>query len=151
MLFNNKQYSMASNMENCTTEPSLTCLLLNKNYTGGRANRCAMELIALILKAVKNNSTTYYALRKYTGTSDAQLKKYLELLTGIGFLVTDIADDKILYMISGTGLAFLRQYDVLRNMMLDAYYETNRLTPRQKNTIDLTYNRVLQPILQRQS
>jgi len=106
-----------------------------------------MELIALILRTVKNNSTTSYALRKHAGTSTAQIKKYLELLIRIGFIETHTTGDKVSYIINGTGLAFLRQYNVLWDMLQNAYYETNQLTSRKNNAIDLTYNRVLQPIL----
>jgi len=82
-----------------------------------------MELIALILEAVKNNSATLYPLMKYTSTNYAQLKKYLELLIGIGFIEACVEDDKVLYGVSGRGLAFLRQYNALRDILLSAYYQ----------------------------
>ena len=134
-------------MANYATKSSLTCLMPHKNDSRARSYRSAMELIALILRTVKNNSTTSYALRKHAGTSTAQIKKYLELLIRMGFIETYSTGDKVSYIISGRGLAFLRQYNVLWDMLQNAYYETNQLTSRKNNAIDLTYNRVLQPIL----
>lgn len=145
--FQRRQYSIVSTMANYATESILTCLTSHKNDSNGRSYRSAMELIALILQTLRNSSTTSYALRKHAGTSTAQIKKYLELLMRIGFVETYITGDKVSYITSGTGLAFLKQYNVLWDMLQSAYHETNQLTLRRNNAIGLTYNRVLQPIL----
>jgi len=117
---------MVQAMTNCVTDSGLTCLPLHKNY------RTSIELIGLILEAVKNNSVTKYPLKKYTGTNYAQLEKYLELLTEIGFIERDIKEDKVLYRVSERGLAFLMQYNVLRDMLLNAYYQNKPIDMTQE-------------------
>ena len=106
-------------METYATRPSFNCLPLHKN------NRSSIELLALILEAVKNNCATRYPLMKYTGINYAQLEKYLQLLIRIGFIKQDVKEYKVSYEASGNGLAFLRQYNVLRDMLLNACYRND--------------------------
>jgi len=117
-------------MTNYTTELSLTCLPFHKNY------RTALEFIALILEAVKKNSATRYPIKKYTKTNYAQLQKYLELLTGMDFIETDTKEEKVSYRLSERGLAFLRQYNILRDILLNAYYRNKAVDIAQENTTD---------------
>jgi predicted transcriptional regulator len=55
---------------------------------------------------------------KYTSINYAQLKKYLGPLTRIGLVDMDVREGKALYRASEKGLAFLRQYSILRGMLL---------------------------------
>jgi len=137
---------VVNNPASYTAGLSLTRLLSSNDYTRARSrsHRTAMELVTLILEAVKENSATHYSLMKYTSTNYTQVKKYLELLTGIGFIETDTRNDKVFYEVSVRGLAFLRQYSILRGMLLDALYgskptdffarEHNRPVPQEVQT-----------------
>ena len=98
-------------MANYKRKLNLCCLAWHKK------NRSHFEIIAAMLEAVKDNGRVQYSLLKHTGSS-AQLKKYLESLTEIGFIETDIKDDRVLYKASEKGLEFLRQYYVLLRIML---------------------------------
>lgn len=101
-------------MANSTREASTIYLSLDKKY------RSHLEIVGLILDVIKYNDVARYYLMKYTGINYSQLKKYLDLLGKIGFIDLSIKDGKILYKASGKGLAFLRQYNVLRDMLLSA-------------------------------
>lgn len=135
-------YSMAI----CATGLSLTCLLSCKNYARAQSHRTALELVALILEAAQKNPATHCSLMKYTGTNYIQVKKYLELLTDIGFIETDTRNDKVSYEISVRGLAFLRQYRILRDMLLNAYYGKKPIDFSQESTIDPACRKMLSPI-----
>jgi len=101
-------------MANYPNGLNLLCVPLHKKY------RSHIELIALILEAVKNNNSTRYPLMKYTSNNYAQLKKYLELLTNIGFISAETKEGKISYRTNEKGTAFLRQYNILRDMLISA-------------------------------
>jgi len=64
------------------------------------------------------------------GTNSAQLKKYLESPTEMGFIETDIKGDQVLYRASEEGLDFLRQYYVLRGMLLNTCACGNLVLPK---------------------
>jgi len=102
-------------MANYTKELGLTSLFVHNKY------RSNIELIGLILEAVKNNDITRYPLMRYTSINYSQLKKYLGRLTEIGFIETHKKDDQVLYRASEKGLDFLRQYYVLLGTLLNAY------------------------------
>ncbi|MEM3696357.1 MAG: winged helix-turn-helix domain-containing protein [Candidatus Bathyarchaeia archaeon] len=102
-------------MANYNKEFDLICLPLQKKY------RSQMEIIALILEAAGNNGAALYSLMKRTGINYAQLKKYLPSLTKIGFLDAEVREGKILFRVSERGFAFLRQFNILRDMLLSAY------------------------------
>lgn len=106
---------MGSTMANYTKELGLTSLFVHNKY------RSNIELIGLILEAVKNNDTTRYPLMRYTSINYSQLKKYLGRLTEIGFIETHEKDGQVLYRASEKGLDFLRQYYVLLGTLLNAY------------------------------
>jgi len=98
-------------MANYKGELNLCCLAWRKK------NRSHFEIMAGILEAVKNDGRVRYSLLKRTGSS-AQLKKYLNSLTEMGFIETDKKDGRVLYRASEKGLDFLRQYYILLGMML---------------------------------
>jgi predicted transcriptional regulator len=114
-LFNDNKYVKACVMANHIRDFDLICLPLQKKY------RSQMEIIALILEAAGGNGAALYSLMKRTGINYAQLKKYLPSLTKIGFMEAEIRDGKISFRVSEKGIAFLRQYNVLRDMLLGAY------------------------------
>jgi predicted transcriptional regulator len=101
---------MANNKEH---DP--VCLFLRKKY------RSIMEIIALMLEAARHDGATLYAIMKYTGINYAQLKKYLPSLVKMGFMEMEIKEGRISFKVSENGLAFLRQYNILRDMLLNAY------------------------------
>jgi predicted transcriptional regulator len=83
-----------------------------------KRNRSRFEIIASMLEAVKdNNGVSQYSLRKHMSSNSKEVKKYLESLTGMGFIETDIKEDRVLYRATEEGLNFLRQYCVLLEMM----------------------------------
>jgi len=87
---------------------------LHKKY------RSYIEIIGLMLEAIKYNGATRYSLMKHTSINYVQLEKYIESLTEIGFVEVDIGEGQVLYRASEKGLAFLRQYNVLREILLSA-------------------------------
>ena len=99
-------------MANYKMELNLYCLAWRKK------NRSHFEIMASMIEAVKDNGKSGYSLLKHTCTSSAQLKKYLESLTEMGFIETDIKDGRVLYRASEKGLDFLGQYYVLLGKML---------------------------------
>ena len=98
----------SSPMENSFSLP------LHKKYRG------RLEIIALLLEAVKDNGATKFSIMKHANTNYKQLKKYLRTLTEIGFIKMDKKEDRCLYRTSEKGLNFLRQYYVLLGMLLSA-------------------------------
>jgi predicted transcriptional regulator len=102
-------------MANYTKEFNLISLSLNNKY------RSHIEIIALILEALKCGDTGRYSLMKHTSVNYSQLKKYLKLLSKIGFIETDIREDSVFYRASELGVAYLRQYGILRDMLLGTY------------------------------
>jgi predicted transcriptional regulator len=108
-------------MANCTKELGFTSLFVHSKY------RSNIELIGLILEAVKNNDVTRYPLMRYTGINYAQLKKYLGCLIEMGFIEAHEKDGQVLYRARERGLDFLRQYYVLLGTLLNAY--TRNETP----------------------
>lgn len=71
---------------------------------------------------------------KNTSVNYSQLKQYLKLLNKIGFIETNIKQGSILYRASESGIAYLRQYSILRDMLLGA---SSRI--RLPNTIAAQY------------
>jgi predicted transcriptional regulator len=83
-----------------------------------KRNRSRFEIIASMLEAVKNNNgASQYSLRKHMSSNFTEVKKYLESLTEMGFIETDIKEGRVLYRATEEGLNFLRQYCVLLEMM----------------------------------
>lgn len=115
-------------------------LVLHKKY------RSHFEIMALILDAVQNGSEDKYSLMKCAGLNYSQLKKYLGPLAEIGLIIKLTREGRVLYRTSEKGLAILRQYYILLEMLMDVQ------TPGIANGIrQIEPNgRVgLQPILQR--
>lgn len=86
-------------------------------YVWRKKHRGHLEIAASMLEAVKDDGATVYYIWKHVGSSFAETKKYLEALTEIGFIETDIEEGQVLYIATEKGLEFLRQYDVLLGMM----------------------------------
>lgn len=99
-------------MANYKMALDLSGLLLRKKY------RSRLEILASMLEAVKDNGTARYSLMKHTSINFVQLKRYLEYLIDVGFIEADVKDGRALYRASEQGLDFLRQYYVLRGMLL---------------------------------
>ena len=111
-------------MANYEREFNLCCVIWRKK------NRGPLEIIASILEAVKSNGTSRYSLMTHIGSNSATLKKYLESLTEMGFIETNIKDGRILYRASEKGLDFLRQYYVLLGKMLSTRACENIVLPK---------------------
>jgi predicted transcriptional regulator len=101
-------------MANYTREFNQVCFSLNKKY------RSHIEIIALILEALKYCTAARYSLMKHTSVNYSQLTKYLKLLGKMGFIEAQLREGKVVYRTSELGLSYLRQYNVLRDMLLDA-------------------------------
>lgn len=99
-------------MANYARELNLCCLPLRKKY------RSYIEIIALMLEAMKYNGVSRFSILKYTSTNSSQLKKFLESLIEMGFVEMDIKGNSVLYRASEKGLAFLGQYYILQEMLL---------------------------------
>jgi predicted transcriptional regulator len=83
--------------------------------------RSHFEIVALILDAAKNEFAGRYSLMKQAGLNYTQLKKYLEPLSEIGLISKHINEGKIVYRASEKGLAILRQYCLLLEMLMEAH------------------------------
>jgi predicted transcriptional regulator len=88
-------------------------LVLHKKY------RSHFEIMALILDAVQNGSEDKYSLMKCAGLNYSQLKKYLGPLAEIGLIIKLTREGRVLYRTSEKGLAILRQYYILLEMLMD--------------------------------
>ncbi|MDH7477579.1 MAG: winged helix-turn-helix domain-containing protein [Candidatus Bathyarchaeota archaeon] len=113
-------------MANYSKEFDLICLPLQKKY------RSQIEIIALILEVAGSNGAALYSLMKRTGINYAQLKKYLPSLAKIGFLEAEVREGKISFRVSERGFAFLRQYNVLRDMLLSTYVDNKTVNAVQE-------------------
>lgn len=86
--------------------------------------RSYLEIIALILEAVKFGDSSLYFIMKQTNVNYPQLRKYLKTLNKLGFVEANVKGEKVFYRAREKGLAFLKQYNVLRDMLSDAGFET---------------------------
>jgi predicted transcriptional regulator len=106
-------------------------LVLRKKYhlcdlPFSKKYRSHFEIIASILDATKFNDGDRYFLMKRTSVNYAQLNKYLEILTKIGFIEVRMRDQQILYCATNKGLEFLNQYCVLIGMLVSTYELSRR-------------------------
>lgn len=125
-------------------EQDIVCLFLRKKY------RSIMEIIALMLEAARHEDATLYTIMKYTGINYAQLKKYLPSLIKMGFMEMKINDGKISFVVSENGLAFLRQYNILRDMLLNAYTGNKQVsTVHEETTLSKAQQRAPMPFTTR--
>ncbi|MEM3629754.1 MAG: winged helix-turn-helix domain-containing protein [Candidatus Bathyarchaeia archaeon] len=102
-------------------ELNSVCLSLHKKY------RSHIDLIALILEGIRNGKNARYSLMKYANVNYSQLRKYLEVLARIGFIEIYANDGKIFYKACEKGLLFLRQYEILRDMLLNAFPQNRQV------------------------
>jgi predicted transcriptional regulator len=107
-------------MANYTIEHDLYDLSLCKK------NRSYFEIIASILDAARDSDEDRYSLMKHTGFNYAQLKKYLESLTKMGFIEMYRKECRVAYRATAKGLDFLRQYYVLLGILLNAYTQSKK-------------------------
>lgn len=92
---------------------NLLCLAWRKR------NRSHLEIIASVLEAAKDkNGASRYSLMKRAHSNFLEVKKYLEYLSEMGFIETDIKENLVLYKASERGLDFLRRYYALLAMLL---------------------------------
>src|SRR4030043_1386543 len=101
--------------------------------------RSHFEIIALILDAAKNEFAGRYPLMKHASLNYTQLKKYLERLSEIGLISKHISDGKMVYRASEKGLAILKQYCLLLEMLMEA-----RLTDINENNDSNSLQQILQ-------
>jgi len=103
----------------------LTLLPLHEKYktsrllTFNKKYRSHLEIVALIIEAVKNKDVGNSSIMKHANINYMQLKKYLNSLAEMGFIKPSIEKDQVYYKATEKGLAFLRQYYVLLGMLLD--------------------------------
>jgi predicted transcriptional regulator len=119
--FFNVPFSYGFVMANYLKEIGLIRIPLQKKY------RSYIEIVALILEAVKYGDAGLYFIMKQTNINYPQLKKYLKPLSRLGFVEPSVRDGKAFFRASEKGLAFLKQYNVLRDMLSNADFESNRL------------------------
>jgi len=116
-------------------------LPLQKKY------RSQMEIIALILEAAGSDGAALYSLMKRTSINYAQLKKYLPSLIEIGFIEAEVGDGKISFRASERGLAFLKQYNILRDMLLSTYVGNKPINAiQEENRLSRLGQRVTLPL-----
>jgi len=84
------------------------------------------EITALVLEAVKNNGATRFSILRHANTNCAQINKYLQFLTEIGFIKVNLKEGQALYRASEKGLEFLRQYNILLEMLFNAYVQNKQ-------------------------
>lgn len=83
-----------------------------------KKNRSHFEIIALILKSLTSRSVSPYLIMRHTNVNHTQLKKYLRFLVEMGMVEIELGGNQILYRSGEKGLAFLRQYYVLQEILL---------------------------------
>jgi len=114
-------------LERYTVNTVKLCIPLlkeNNSFRFNRKYRSHIEIIALMLEAMKENGAPKFFIMKHTNTNSAQLNRYLKTLIQIGFAETTLKNNRFLYVASERGLAFLKQYYVLQEMLLEASTET---------------------------
>jgi len=108
-----------------TKEVNLSSLLLYKNISSDylplqKKYRSHFEIIASMLEVARNNGgVVASSFLRHSGMSYRLLRKYLDYLTETGFIKMNIKEGKVLYRVSVKGLAFLRQYYILQEMLIE--------------------------------
>jgi predicted transcriptional regulator len=125
-VFKQRQITWERTVANYTLGHDSCDLVLRKKYhlcdlPFSKKYRSHFEIIASILDAAKFNDGDRYFLMKRTSVNYAQLKKYLDTLTKIGFIEVRMRDQQILYCATNKGLEFLNQYYVLIGMLVSTY------------------------------
>ncbi len=104
-------------MANCISQLHTVSLPAQKKY------RSNYEIFALMLETVKENNgngRARFSIMKNSSVNSAQLKKYLQSLSDMGFIQTDDAGRRIVYKATDRGLDFLKHYNALQRLMLSA-------------------------------
>ncbi|MEM2145051.1 MAG: winged helix-turn-helix domain-containing protein [Candidatus Jordarchaeaceae archaeon] len=101
-------------------------------YPLHKKNRSCFEIIASILECVKERGLVQFSLMKRASVSYAQFRKYLNFLIEIGFICKEVDGGRVVYKTSDRGLAFLRQYYALQDMLFEnhMYREAINITYR---------------------
>jgi predicted transcriptional regulator len=90
--------------------------------------RNTFEIFAMMIEAIKENNgsgTPKFSIMRNTSINSAQLKRYLESLSDMGFVETGNTGDRLVYKATGRGLDFLRQYNVLQRLMLERQFQVS--------------------------
>jgi predicted transcriptional regulator len=87
------------------------CIALQKKY------RNHLEIIALMLEAVKGKGARRFSIMRRTSVNSAQLKKYLGSLTELGLVEVDAAGEGAVYKATDRGREFLKHYNILQRIM----------------------------------
>jgi len=82
-----------------------------------KRNRSHFEIIASLLEVISYGKASRYSLMKHIGSNTAEVTKYIDSLSEIGFIETDMQENRVLYSASEKGLDFLKQYNVLLGML----------------------------------
>ena len=85
--------------------------------------RSSFEIFAMMIEAVKENNgngAPKFSIMRNTSINSAQLKRYLRSLSEMGFVELGNTGERIVYRATDRGLDFLRQYNILQKMMLEA-------------------------------
>ncbi|MEM3458470.1 MAG: winged helix-turn-helix domain-containing protein [Candidatus Bathyarchaeia archaeon] len=99
-------------------------LLKENGFRFYRKYRSRIEIIALMLEAMRENGASKFFIMKHANTNSAQLNRYLKTLIQLGFAEATLKNNRFLYIASKKGLAFLKQYYILQEMLLEASTET---------------------------
>jgi len=115
-------------MTNYMKELKIIPLSLQRKY------RSYIEIIASILDAIKYKEATRYSIMQRASINHKQLKKYLESLAKAGFVEVYKNNGRVLYKASEVGLIFLRQYNLLQDMLFNAYFQKKAVNVVLKNS-----------------
>jgi predicted transcriptional regulator len=85
--------------------------------------RNTFEILAMMIEAVKENQGNgafRFSIMRNTSINSAQLKRYLNSLSEMGFVEVDNVGNRMVYRATDRGLDFLKQYNILQRIMLGA-------------------------------
>ena len=112
---------MANYIRQVACMPLLEKNRSQKSISRHNKYRSHIEIMALIIEAMKGGHTVQYSIMRRVGSINyVQLKKYLESLSDVGFIEPSATSEQAAFRATERGLAFLRQYYVLLGMTLDA-------------------------------
>jgi predicted transcriptional regulator len=96
----------------------------NNDFRFHRKYRSHIEIIALMLEAMGENGAPKFFIMKHANTNSAQLNRYLKTLIQMSFAEVTLKNNRFVYIASKKGLAFLKQYYILREMLVEASPES---------------------------
>ena len=85
--------------------------------------RDTFEILAMMIEAVKENQgngAPRFSIMRNTSINSAQLKRYLNSLSEMGFIEASNIGNKTVYKATDRGLDFLKQYNILQRIILGA-------------------------------